>query len=115
MFYSKVAFFSWLQNHLVPCPFKYFTGIDCPLCGFQRALILLIKGNFYDSFILYPPAIPLLFFFAYGAANSIWKLDNNRYLAKKTLFMITGAIVLVNYGFKIWLLCTHHNAAMAAV
>ena len=31
------------------CPFKAFTGMDCPGCGLTHAAIYLLKGNFQKS------------------------------------------------------------------
>jgi len=103
---------NWLQNHLLPCPFKYITGIDCPGCGFQRSVIALIQGNWYKSFILYPPAIPLLLFFAYGLADKFFKLDNSKDHYKKTFFIITGSIVLISYIFKMYNLYAHYTISV---
>ena len=102
---------NWLQNHLIPCPFKYLTGIDCPGCGFQRAVIALIQGDFNKSLTIYPPAIPLILFFLYGIFGQYLKLDNSAHSIKKTLFIIVGTIVMVNYGFKIWNLWLAHYTA----
>jgi hypothetical protein len=33
---------------------------DCPICGAQRSLLLLMQGDFDESFKLYPPLIFLL-------------------------------------------------------
>src|SRR3954463_11907709 len=95
-----LSFMNWLQNHLITCPFKYITGIDCPGCGFQRSVIALIQGDIHKSFSLYPPAIPLLLFFAYGIVDSYFKLDTPKFAVKKTLFMILGSIVLITYCVK---------------
>jgi hypothetical protein len=115
IFCSRLLFINWLQNHLLPCPFKYLTGIDCPGCGFQRAVIALLRGDLHQSFKLYPPAIPLLLFFAYGIADSLFKCDTPKDTVKKTLFMITGAIVLVSYGIKLWGLYQPYNMSALAV
>ena len=115
IFCSRLLFISWLQNHLLPCPFKYLTGIDCPGCGFQRAAVALIQGDFHESLILYPPAIPLIAFFAYGIAGRFLKLDNQQHLLKKSLFMIVGLLILLNYGFKILSIYAHYTASGAAV
>ena len=112
IFCSRLVFINWLQNHLLPCPFKYLTGIDCPGCGFQRSIIELFQGNFHKSFLLYPPAIPLLIFFAYGLADKYFKLDNPNSHIKKILFVFTGTIVLVSYGVKIWDLYVGYKASM---
>ncbi|QXV65686.1 DUF2752 domain-containing protein [Mucilaginibacter sp. 21P] len=97
----SLLFINWLQGHLLPCPFKYLTGIDCPGCGFQRAVVALIKGNLHESFSLYPPAIPILLTALWWLADSIYKLDKPSAVIKKTLFMITGSIILVSYVIKI--------------
>lgn len=50
----------WLQEHMLPCVFKGTTGLSCPGCGLQRALISLFKGEVLDSIIQFPPLIPIL-------------------------------------------------------
>ena len=86
LFCSRLVFINWLQSHLLPCPFKYLTGIDCPGCGFQRSVLALARGNFNESFMLYPPAVPILLFFLYGLADKHFKLDNKAYTIKKNAF-----------------------------
>jgi hypothetical protein len=109
--FGRLVFINWLQHHLLKCPFKYLTGIDCPGCGFQRSLIALLKGDLHGSFALYPPTIPLLLFFTYGIADNFFKLDNKKEIVKKTLFIITGLIVLVSYSVKLYSLYGHNKAA----
>jgi hypothetical protein len=100
-FISLKTFCSWLQGHLLPCPFKYITGIDCPGCGFQRAVILLMQGDIHKSFAVYPPAIPLLIFFSYIVANQFFKINDRKGIIKISLFVIAGTVILVSYGIKI--------------
>ena len=109
IFCSQLSFINWLQNHLIPCPFKYLTGIDCPGCGFQRSMLALLQGDFHKSFLLYPSTVPLLLFFTYGLADKYFNLDTAKNTVKKTLFMVVGSIVLISYCFKIWGLYTHYN------
>lgn len=109
IFCSQLGFIHWLQNHLLPCPFKFITGIDCPGCGFQRSVVALIQGDLTKSFELYPPAIPLLLFFAYGIADGYFKLDTPKFAVKKTMFMIVGSIVLISYCLKMYGLYNHYK------
>ena len=109
IFCSQLGFIHWLQNHLIPCPFKYLTGIDCPGCGFQRSVVALLQGDIHKSLILYPPAIPLLLFFAYGIADKYLKLDTPKFAVIKTLFIITGSIVLISYMIKIYGVYEHYR------
>ncbi len=112
MFCSRLVFINWLQNHLLPCPFKYLTGIDCPGCGFQRSVMALMQGSFQKSFMLYPAAIPLLLFFAYGLADNFFTLDTSKNAIKKSLFAFIGSIILVSYGIKLWGLYGHYIASV---
>jgi hypothetical protein len=44
---------------LLPCALKQLLGFDCPICGYQRSMLLLLKGDLKASFFLYPPLIPV--------------------------------------------------------
>lgn len=50
----------WLQEHMFPCFYKQAFGISCPMCGFQRSVLELLKGNIWGSIILFPALLPLL-------------------------------------------------------
>jgi hypothetical protein len=100
---------------MLPCPFKYVTGIDCPGCGFQRAVLAMMQGNLHKSFLFYPPAIPLLIFFAYGMADNFFKLDTKKQLVKKTGFVIVGTIILVSYCFKLYSIYADHKVSIWAL
>lgn len=92
--------FKWLLNHLIPCPFKAFTGLDCPGCGFQRSVIALFYGNLQESWSLYPPTIPLLILFI--TVGIIFKLKlKNRFTISKVLALVVGNFVLMSYLIKI--------------
>lgn len=97
----SLLFISWLQGHLLPCPFKYITGIDCPGCGFQRSLLALLKGDIHQSFLLYPPTMPLLITATWWLIDSLFKLDTRKSLVKKTMFIVVALIITVSYAFKV--------------
>lgn len=51
-------------SFLLKCPFKFFTGFDCPGCGSQRALHAALHGEFKQAFSYNPlfiVAIPYAF------------------------------------------------------
>jgi hypothetical protein len=102
--HSALSFILGKAEFLIPCPFKYFTHLDCPGCGFQRAVIALFSGDLHQSFILYPPAIPFLISASMGLSAIVfkWKTET-KFL--KICYVTTGAIVLINYCYKI---LTHH-------
>jgi hypothetical protein len=89
-----------MEKYLLPCAYKSLFGIDCPICGFQRSLLLLIKGNIKESFLFYPPLIPslllIVFVFLY--------LINNNIVTRKFLLYYSSivlTIVAINYLIKI--------------
>jgi hypothetical protein len=103
IFCSLLDITNWLQNHLLSCPFKKLTGVDCPGCGFQRSIIALIEGNFRKSIQLYPAAIPLLMTALFVLFAVRLKVDN-RHIIKKTLYIATGGIMIISYVVKIYTL-----------
>ena len=107
-----MLFVQWLREHLLPCPFKYFTGIDCPGCGFQRSVIALIQGDLHESLHIYPPAIPLLLLFAYGILDRRFKLDTKNEVIKKTCGMIVGTIIIVSYCIKMYGIYKGYNVSI---
>ena len=90
----------WLEQHLIPCFYKKFFGVECPGCGMQRSIIALFKGDFQDSFLLYPPLgllvtllalliIHILFDLKYGAQMLKW------------LFIVNVIIIVLNFIYNI--------------
>jgi Protein of unknown function (DUF2752) len=53
------------------CPFKAFTGLDCPGCGITRAMILAAHGRWLDSYYMHLWGIPLLMFFLWRIFSAI--------------------------------------------
>jgi hypothetical protein len=51
---------SLAEQHLLPCPFKFLTGCDCPTCGTQRSILSLLKGDFLKSWEFNPLGLGLV-------------------------------------------------------
>jgi hypothetical protein len=97
------AFTQWLQNHLLTCPFKALTGIDCPGCGFQRSVIALLQGDIHKSLYLYPATIPLFVINILTIADGRYRFDRKGYV-KKSLYIFTAFIIASSYILKM----SHH-------
>jgi len=91
---------------LLPCPFKYITGYDCPGCGFQRSFVALLKGNLKESMHLYAPTVPILITVALCILLNFWMGAKSK-RPIQVLFTITAAIILVSYSFKIFMPHVH--------
>lgn len=92
----------WLEEHLLTCPYRALTGFDCPGCGIQRSFIELLKGNFSESFFLYPALLPVLFTLLFTAAHVIFRFKKGPEWIKNS-FLGTTAIIIVSYIIKMCL------------
>jgi len=86
----------WLEHHMLPCLSKKYFGMECPGCGMQRSFIELLKGNFQESFLLYPPLLPVLAMVIFLFIQLRFRFVNGgKYLL--WLFSFNAAIIMINY------------------
>ncbi|RZT93316.1 uncharacterized protein DUF2752 [Ancylomarina subtilis] len=82
----------WLETNSLPCHFYQNYQIECPGCGLQSALILLLKGNFIDSIQTYPALLPIILLgislVIHIKFRSKWTIKSNRILSSLTLILI---------------------------
>lgn len=100
MIYHLLNITSWLETHQLACPFKLMTHLDCPGCGIQRSLVLLLKGDLSASFFKYPALIPILLLFAFLLLHVVFKIKNGTIVLKYLYFFCAG-IILVSYIYKL--------------
>ncbi len=100
LFCSYLAITKWLQNNLIPCPFKKLTGIDCPGCGFQRAVLALLEGDLKESLHFYPAAIPLFAAAVFSIADARYHFNKGNNV-KKVIYILTGFIIVGSYISKL--------------
>lgn len=84
---------------MLPCPLHYFTGLDCPLCGMQRAIVAIFHGNIFEAFMLNPVAWCLMPYFVLATTCSfnstikkstigVWSMKNS------TIFSVIGILAI---------------------
>ena len=49
-----------LDDYMIPCLNKKLFGFECMGCGLQRALSLLLHGDFVGAFYMYPAIYSLI-------------------------------------------------------
>ena len=91
---------SWLEAHQLPCMFKAVTHFDCPGCGLQRSFILLIKGDVWGSFFVYPALLPIILLFTFLILQVTAKIKNGAVILKFAYIFCAG-IILVSYIYKL--------------
>jgi hypothetical protein len=85
---------------MLPCAYKYFFGIDCPICGAQRSMLLLMQRNFTESFKTYPPLVFLLALICLAIAYLIFpSIIKVKFLKQYAVFVLI--IISINYAYKI--------------
>jgi hypothetical protein len=72
-----------LENIMLPCLFRDYFGFDCPGCGFQRSVASLVRGEFGNAFLLYPPIYTFV----------LWMASMATWLIKPLKFTYKSAIV----------------------
>jgi Protein of unknown function (DUF2752) len=84
---------------MLPCLSKTLFGIECLGCGFQRAFILLLKGNFVAAFEMYPAIYSTLLFLVFAGIHFFYSTKNYK---KWVLFLaiINGFFMIGGYYYK---------------
>lgn len=84
---------------MLPCMSKKILGIDCPGCGGQRALIMLLKGDFSNAFNMFPAIFTTVILVG---LIGLQFFDKNRNYQKiiVPLAIINALIMFVAYFYK---------------
>ena len=88
-----------LEKYMIPCLNKKLFGIDCLGCGTQRALVLILKGNFAEAFFQFPAIYTTLLFFGFLALHFIDKSRNYQKFIV-VLAIVNAIIMIVSYIYK---------------
>ena len=84
---------------MFPCISKTLFGIECLGCGFQRAFVLLLEGNFEAAFAMYPAiysSLILLFFVVLHFVDSKRNYKN----ILPALVILNGILMIDGYYYK---------------
>ncbi|WP_235856511.1 DUF2752 domain-containing protein [Flagellimonas oceanensis] len=88
-----------LEDYMLPCLNKQLLGIDCPGCGLQRSVDLLLHGEFVAAFQMYPAIYPMLALLAFLVTSSFTTIKYSQYL-KMALVVMTAGTIIISYILK---------------
>lgn len=89
----------WLESHQLPCFYKKIMGFECLGCGMQTAIILLLKGEFIESFKTYPALLPVMFLVSFLILHLVFKFKKGAKVLKIS-FIFTVTIMVISYLVK---------------
>ena len=92
-------YYSDLDNYMLPCLNKKLFGVECPGCGIQRSVALLLEGDFTGAFKMYPAIYSLILLFIFLVFNLFirFKFD---YKIKIILITVNISIIIISYFIK---------------
>jgi hypothetical protein len=81
---------------------KSIFGVDCMGCGTQRALNLLLHGEFIEAFKMFPAIYTLILF---GLVIILHLADKKRNYLKPIAYLaiINGLLMIINYFYKVFI------------
>ena len=87
------------EKYMLPCFSKKIFGVDCPGCGIQRSVSLILQGEFVAAFKMYPAIYTLILLFGFLLVNNFYTIKNSNKIII-TLTTITVFLILTNYLLK---------------
>ncbi|WP_400080124.1 DUF2752 domain-containing protein [Winogradskyella sp. R77965] len=90
-----------LEDYMLPCINKKYFGFECMGCGLQRSVVLLIKGQFADAFLMYPAVYTIIALFGFLIVNHFKNFKSGNkiiiILALLNVFTIISSYLLKLY------------------
>ncbi len=100
MSFYFLNFIGWLQEHQLPCLFKQLTHFDCPGCGMQTGILLLLSGDLSGSFKTYPALLPIILLFGFLILHLVRNIKSGSDILKYAYFFCAG-IIMLSYIYKL--------------
>ena len=85
---------------MLPCLNKSLTGLECPGCGMQRAIICVLQGDFKSAFFMYPAIYTLMLLFVCIFTFKLFPIRKSPQITI-VLIYLNAAIIFISYIIKI--------------
>lgn len=88
------------EADMLPCLSKQLLGLECPGCGLQRSVALLLSGQVTESFLMYPGLYPMMLFFGFAALDRFVGFRRGGRITT-ALGLLTAGTILLNFLIKL--------------
>jgi hypothetical protein len=88
-----------MEEFLLPCLNKQLFGIECYGCGSQRAVLLLLDGEFTAAFRMFPAIYSVLILLIFILFNLFHRFKYD-FSIKIGFILLNAAIIIINYTVK---------------
>ena len=85
----------------MPCLNKKLFGVECPGCGLQRSVDLLLHGEFLAAFKMYPAIYPMIVLALFLGSTLFVKFKHALFL-KWFFASLTIGTIIVSYLIKMY-------------
>jgi hypothetical protein len=89
-----------MEEYMLPCMNKKYLGFECMGCGIQRAIALLLRGEFIEAFLMYPAIYPLIGLLGFVILNQFRSIKYANFIIPGLAILTVGTII-VSYIIKI--------------
>lgn len=90
-----------LEDYMLPCVNKKLFGFECMGCGLQRSALLLLQGDLFGAFMMYPAIYTLITLFGFILINSFKNFKNGSKII--AILAITNvAVIVISYLLKLY-------------
>ena len=94
-----ISLFIDAEKYMLSCFSKKIFGVDCPGCGIQRSVALILQGEFVAAFKMYPGIYTLILLFGFLLVNNFYTIKHSNKIII-TLTISTVFLILTNYILK---------------
>jgi hypothetical protein len=84
---------------MLPCLSKTLLGFECLGCGFQRSLLLILKGEFVLAFYMYPAIYFLILLAVILIVTRFYKFKDYKKIING-LSMLSISTIVISYTIK---------------
>lgn len=99
MGYALIHLVILSERLMLPCMSKTMFGIECPGCGLQRSVALLLEGEFWAAFKMYPAIYAIIALFGFLIYDYLFKVKYSNRINMVLMILAVG-LILINYILK---------------